>query len=241
MMMLWPWEASAAITPSLFALSVGMHVGWALVLGAISAWLLQAFSIKLRKAVAVTVVLLCLIPNAWSPSWWLGLAFQTPSLILQGLCGLYLYRGLYTQSASLTALDDSAASQIKLRWPLGLLLPAIIAGWILALDTFALFGISFYPIGFTPYAVLAALFFACLLQLISARSGHAASTRHYRELAVIILLAIVVHMLFRLPTGNMWDALIDPWLWMMAHGFAASTLIQSLRAHHKRGKVIDRS
>jgi hypothetical protein len=241
MMMLWPWEASAAITPALSVLSVGMHVGWALVLGAISVWLLQTFSIKRRRVVAVAVILLCLIPNAWSPSWWLGLAFQTPSLILQGLCGLYLYRGLQAHSASSTALDDSAASQIKLRWPLGLLLPAIIAGWILALDTFALFGISFYPIGFTPYTVLAALFFACLLQLISTRSGHPASTRHYRELAVIILLAIVVHMLFRLPTGNMWDALIDPWLWMMAHGFAASTLIQSLRAHHKRGKVIDRN
>jgi hypothetical protein len=241
MMMLWPWEASAAITPALSVLSVGMHVGWALVLGAISVWLLQTFSIKRRRGVAVAVILLCLIPNAWSPSWWLGLAFQTPSLILQGLCGLYLYRGLQAHSASSTALDDSAASQIKLRWPLGLLLPAIIAGWILALDTFALFGISFYPIGFTPYTVLAALFFACLLQLISTRSGHPASTRHYRELAVIILLAIVVHMLFRLPTGNMWDALIDPWLWMMAHGFAASTLIQSLRAHHKRGKVIDRN
>ncbi|MEY4370119.1 MAG: hypothetical protein RL564_2069, partial [Pseudomonadota bacterium] len=167
MMMLWPWEASAAITPALSVLSVGMHVGWALVLGAISVWLLQTFSIKLRRAVAVAVILLCLIPNAWSPSWWLGLAFQTPSLILQGLCGLYLYRGLQAHSASSTALDDSAASQIKLRWPLGLLLPAIIAGWILALDTFALFGISFYPIGFTPYTVLAALFFACLLQLIS--------------------------------------------------------------------------
>jgi len=241
MMMLWPWEASAAITPALSVLSVGMHVGWALVLGAISVWLLQTFSIKRRRVVAVAVILLCLIPNAWSPSWWLGLAFQTPSLILQGLCGLYLYRGLQAHSASSTALDDSTVSQIKLRWPPGLLLPAIIAGWLLALDTFALFGISFYPIGFTPYTVLAALFFACLLQLISTRSGHPASTRHYRELAVIILFAIVVHMLFRLPTGNMWDALIDPWLWMMAHGFAASTLIQSLRAHHKRGKVIDRN
>jgi branched-subunit amino acid transport protein len=95
---------------------------------------------------------------------------------------------------------------------------------VLALDTFALFDIALYAIGFTPYAVLAALFFACLLQLISARSGHAQNTRHHRELAAIVLIATLVHLLLRLPTGNMWDALLDPWLWVIAHVVAVSRL-----------------
>jgi hypothetical protein len=86
----WPWEASASITPSLLALSVGMHLGWALTLGAGAVFLLrttEVTNVTSRRIVALLIALLCLLPNEWSPSWWLGLAFQTPSLTLQGLCG----------------------------------------------------------------------------------------------------------------------------------------------------------
>jgi hypothetical protein len=216
----WPWQASASITPSLSALSFGMHLGWALALGAVSVFLLRTFNITTRRTVALVIILLCLLPSDWSPSWWLGLAFQTPSLTLQGLCGLYLYQQLFLQADAEVPLPDSSTPTARTTWPLGLLLAVIVAGWIFALDTFAFFDISLYAIGFTPYAVLAALFFACLLQLISARSGHAQPTRHYRQLATIVLIATIVHLLLRLPTGNMWDALLDPWLWLMAHGLA---------------------
>ena len=229
----WPWEASASITPSLLALSVGMHLGWALTLGAGSAFLLRTAkvtNVTSRRIVALLIALLCLLPNEWSPSWWLGLAFQTPSLTLQGLCGLYLYQHLKVQAGTTMPLTDSTTPPVQSRWPLSLLLVAIIAGWVLALDTFALFDIALYAIGFTPYAVLAALFFACLLQLISARSGHAQHTRHYRELAAIVLIAIVVHLLVRVPTGNLWDALLDPWLWVIAHGLAIYVVLRKTRS-----------
>ena len=226
----WPWEASASITPSLSALSFGMHLGWALALGAGSAFLLRNFSITTRRTLALVIVLLCLLPSEWSPSWWLGLAFQTPSLTLQGVCGLYLYQQLFLQAGAEVPLPDSSTPTARTTWPLGLLLVVIITGWVFALDTFAFFDISLYAIGFTPYAVLAALFFACLLQLISARSGHGQPTRHYRELAAIVLIAIVVHLLLRLPTGNMWDALLDPWLWLIAHGLAVYLLLNKLRS-----------
>ena len=222
----WPWQASASITPSLSALSFGMHLGWALALGAVSVFLLRTFNITTRRTVALVIVLLCLLPSEWSPSWWLGLAFQTPSLTLQGLCGLYLYQQLFLQAGAEVPLPDSSTPTARTTWPLGLLLAVIVAGWIFALDTFAFFDISLYAIGFTPYAVLAALFFACLLQLISARSGHAQPTRHYRQLATIVLIATIVHLLLRLPTGNMWDALLDPWLWLMAHGLAIYLLLK---------------
>jgi hypothetical protein len=229
----WPWDASASITPSLLALSVGMHLGWALTLGAGSAFLLRTAkvtNVTSRRIVALLIALLCLLPNEWSPSWWLGLAFQTPSLTLQGLCGLYLYQHLKVQAGTTMPLTDSTTPPVQSRWPLSLLLVAIIAGWVLALDTFALFDIALYAIGFTPYAVLAALFFACLLQLISARSGHAQHTRHYRELAAIVLIAIVVHLLVRVPTGNLWDALLDPWLWVIAHGLAIYVVLRKTRS-----------
>ena len=230
----WPWEASASITPSLSMLSVGMHLGWALTLGAGAVFLLRTAkvtNVTSRRIVALLIVLLCLLPNEWSPSWWLGLAFQTPSLTLQGLCGLYLFQHLRTQHGTTTPLSGSTTAPLQSRWPLGLLLIAIIAGWVLALDTFAVFDIALYAIGFTPYAVLAALFFACLLQLISARSAHAQNTRHYRELASIVLIATAIHVLFRLPTGNLWDALLDPWLWIMAHGLAIDVVLRKTRSH----------
>jgi len=222
----WPWQASASITPSLSALSFGMHLGWALALGAVSVFLLRTFNITTRRTVALVIILLCILPSEWSPSWWLGLAFQTPSLTLQGLCGLYLYQQLFLQAGAEVPLPDSSTPTARTTWPLGLLLAVIVAGWIFALDTFAFFDISLYAIGFTPYAVLAALFFACLLQLISARSGHAQPTRHYRQLATIVLIATIVHLLLRLPTGNMWDALLDPWLWLLAHGLAIYLLLK---------------
>ena len=220
----WPWEASASITPSLSMLSIGMHLGWALTLGAGAVFLLRTANATTRRIVALLVATLCLLPNEWSPSWWLGLAFQTPSLTLQGLCGLYLYQHLKVQAGTTMPLTDSTTPPVQSRWPLSLLLVTIIAGWVFALDTFALFDIALYAIGFTPYATLAALFFACLLQLISARSRHAQAARHYRELAAIVLIATLVHLLLRLPTGNVWDALLDPWLWVIAHVVAVSRL-----------------
>lgn len=226
----WPWEASASITPSLSALSVGMHLGWALTLGAGAVFLLRTTNVTSRRIVALLIALLCLLPNEWSPSWWLGLAFQTPSLTLQGLCGLYLYEHLRIQAGTTMPLTDTTTPAVQARWPLSLLLVAIVAGWVLALDTFAFFDIALYAIGFTPYAVLAALFLACLLQLISARSGHAQSTRHYRELAAIVLIATLVHLLLRLPTGNLWDALLDPWLWIIAHGLAIYVVLRKTRS-----------
>jgi len=223
----WPWEASASITPSLSMLTIGMHLGWALTLGAGAVLLLRTTkvtNVTSRRIVALLIALLCLLPNEWSPSWWLGLAFQTPSLTLQGLCGLYLYQHLKIQPATTIPLPESTTTTGEAPWPLSLLLVAIISGWVLALDTFALFDIALYAIGFTPYAVLAALFFACLLQLISARSGHSKNAQHYRELAAIVLIATLVHLLLRLPTGNVWDALLDPWLWVIAHVVAVSRL-----------------
>lgn len=230
MAFMWPWEASSSITPPLAALSISMHIGWAMVLGAGAVFLLRSTSIKTRISVALLITLLCLLPNDWSPSWWFGLAFQTPSLVLQGLCAAYLYQQFTTQTNTPILATDTTPPAVPRGWPIGLLSVAIIAGWLLALDTFAVFNISLYAIGFTPYAILAALFFACLLQLISARSEHAQRTRHYRDLAAITLIAIVVHLLLRLPTGNMWDALLDPWLWIVAHAMAIFRLLKKMQS-----------
>jgi hypothetical protein len=220
-----PWDASAAITPSLTMLAIGMHVGWALVLGAVSAHLLRRRRFGLRVSITFLVMAFCMLPNQWSLSWWLGLAFQTPSLVLQALCGLYLYRQWRSHGDAVPLQVTETAA-----WPMSLLMIAIGIGWLLALDTFAMLTIQLYSIGFMPYAVLAALFFACLLQLISSRSDHSPPHQHHRMLAAIVLISILVHLFTRLPSGNVWDALIDPWLWILAHWFALSRLKKSVLA-----------
>lgn len=206
-------------------LSIGMHIGWALVLGAVSARLLRQTQFSLRVGITLLVMAFCMLPSQWSPSWWLGLACQTPSLVLQSLCGIYLYQQWCMRDRVVPSGVTETTS-----WPITLLLIGIGIGWLLALDTFALLTVQLYPIGFTPYAVLGALFFACLLQLISARSDHALQRHHYRLLAVVVLISILVHLITRLPTGNLWDALIDPWLWVLAHWFALSRLKKSVFA-----------
>ncbi len=214
---------SGGVTPELALQSVALRLGWALVLGAIAAFLLRPFPTTLRLATIVLVMLVSLMPGEWSPSWWLGLAFQTPSLTLQGIGLLYLMRMWRLKNLPPVETLSSTAHG---RWPTSVLLLASLIGWIFALDTFAAFGIHLYAIGFTPYAVLVTLLLAALLQFRSLLSGHPPAMQRHRELAAIILVAMAIHLLTRLPTGNVWDALMDPWLWMFAQTILVARVVK---------------
>ena len=65
---------------------LSLHLGWAVVLGSgvwlICHWLLPRY----RWVLALLVLLWTLLPNAASPAFWLGLAFQSPSLMSVLLC-----------------------------------------------------------------------------------------------------------------------------------------------------------
>jgi hypothetical protein len=41
--------------------------------------------------------------------------------------------------------------------------------------------------------------------------GHAASLQPQ---CVLVALVLIAYAGLRLPTGNLWDALLDPWLWV---------------------------
>lgn len=204
---------SGAISPCIELQSIAMHIGWAMVLGAITVFLLRPFPKQLRIGSVVLVMLACIMPGEWSPSWWLGLAFQTPSLTLQGIGLLYLVRMWHLKD---TPPINTVSSTAYARWPNSLLFLASILGWILALDTFAAFDLQLYAIGFSSYAVLTTLALAALLQWMSMRYGDAPQMQRHRDLAAILVGAMAIHLLTRLPTGNAWDALMDPWLWLTA-------------------------
>ncbi len=204
---------SGNLLPGLGMQSFAMHVGWALVLAAATAFLLRAFPKPLRLAGTGIAAALQLLPAAWSPGWWLGLAFQSPSLTMQGICMLYLVRVWRQRDLPPVATLDTAAYA---RWPTLLLLVTTIIGWVFVLDMVAVFAQPIHAVGFTPMAVLASLLLASVFELWSMRSGHPPGLQRFRDIAGIIVGAMLIHLIFRLPDGNAWSALMDPWLWLLA-------------------------
>lgn len=221
------------LTPDLGMQIAGRHLGWALVLGAMSVYALRPFPATLRWTGFLLVLLACLIPGELGATWWLGLAFQTPSLSMQGIGLIYLIRAWRMRHAD--PLSTVAASAYA-RWPNSLLWITVLTGWVLALDTFAAFDFVIYSMGFTSQAVFAILSISALLWLLSMRSGHDPGTQKYRDVAVILVGSMAIHLLTRLPSGNAWDAMLDPWLWLGAQALLLSrvavwvTLFARIRA-----------
>ncbi len=202
-----------ALMPALGLQLVAQTLGWAVVLAALAAYALRPFPPGLRLAGVLIALAVCGLPGQWSPRWWLGLAFQTPSLTLQGLCALYLFRMWQLRAEAPVATLASAAYA---RWPNGLLVLALIPGWLMVFDMVAMFDMHWYAIGFTPAATFGILLVAAGLEWLSQRAGHPPARQKYRDVAAVLLAAMIIHLLTRLPTGNAWDAAMDPWLWLVA-------------------------
>ncbi len=204
---------SALLLTDLNLQAAGLHLGWALVLAALSAYLLRHFSKFMRFGGILLTLLACCLPTVWSPSWWLGLAYQTPSLTLQGIAFLYLFRIWQMRHANPMQTHRSTTD---IGWPNSLLALGALMGWALALDSFALFDLQLYALGFSHASVFIGLMLSALLWLVSQHSHHEALKQRHRDLAVILLFCMAVMVMTGLPNGNLWNVLIDPWLWLLA-------------------------
>jgi uncharacterized membrane protein len=100
-----------------------------------------------------------------------------------------------------------AAKETRGAWFLPLC--GVLLGWVLLLDTFALLPGQWYGLGFSPAAVLTVAVVACVPWLF----GGATQSR-----AWVLPVVVVIFVALRLPTGNVWDAVLDPWLWLALHG-----------------------
>ena len=89
-------------------------------------------------------------------------------------------------------------------------------GWVLLLDTFAWWPLSLYAWGFGPQA-LGWVALASLLPMVL--GGWRLSAAGY-ALPLVLLWFVAL----RLPTGNVWDAVLDPWLWVWAQCVALRQL-----------------
>lgn len=208
------WDAlqatDAALLPTLAVQQIWLRVGWAAVLAWLALVCLQRFwpgaQCDGRKGavVALTVGLWALVPGALSPAYWLGLAFQAPSAVTVLLClGLLVQRWL--------AFRHPIAQASKAdRTSLALAALAVALGWVLLLDSFALLPVSLYAWGFGPAALGGvALLGMFVVAVWPPRSRMAVWHAALVPLAVLLLVTL------RLPTGNVWDAVLDPCVWLV--------------------------
>jgi hypothetical protein len=222
---------------------------WSVVLTAVLAWLgLQATRTRrlpmqpwLALAMGFAVLVANLMPGGWSPSYWLSLAFNLPSWSLILLCAAWLVTkgtgwadGQREAEASvgvknainsragcghLSWIDPLFDSQIKLSM-LGLVLGVVLLG-----DTISLWPsmVSIYAWGFSALAVAAAALALAMAWVFSPAPSW------QRPWVMLLSCAVLLHVATRLPTGNLWDALIDPWLWAFCVAAVLRRLIRAAR------------
>lgn len=192
---------NAPALPPLWLMQVWLPLGWAVVLAALVVLVSTRFT--QRRGVVwglpLLVALWTLLPGEVSPAYWLGLAFQAPSGLLVLLCAWWA--GSVLRGASVVARPGKPK--------VTLLLAALVLGWLLLLDTLAQLPVALYALGFDSPAV-AVVALLTLLPLLQAGAAQRMSTW-------LAPLAVLLFVLLRLPTGNVWDAVLDPWLWLGLH------------------------
>lgn len=203
------------VLPELSWQFVYARLGWALVMAALVAWAWPQGWRMPRRALAgigLGCLFLMALPGAASPAWHLGLAFQYPSGLLLGLCCVKLH-------ARWTGAGRGAPAVMPVRMAALL----AIVGALLYLDAVGLLSRGMYYAGFGPgvaplLAMLLAL--ACAVAMVRGRG---------LPQACAALAAVLLFSLLRLPSGNLWDALLDPLLWAWSLVVLAGAALRVLR------------
>jgi hypothetical protein len=201
---------SAPALPSLWLMQLWLPLGWAVVLAALV--VLVSTPLTRHRGVVwglpLLVTVWTLLPGEVSPAYWLGLAFQAPSAMLVLLCAWW--GGCALRGVPVTARPGTPV--------IALVLAALVVGWLLLLDTLAQLPVALYGLGFdAPALVVVAL--VSLLPLLQVGAATQVSTW-------LAPLAVLLFVLLRLPTGNVWDAVLDPWLWLGLHGYLLRVVLK---------------
>lgn len=186
------------VLPSATVMRLALHGAWAIVLGSGVMRLADRLARPYRTGLGFLVMLWTLLPDRVSPAYWLGLAFQAPSLMSTVICLAWVLNRVRPEQspAFLMARSQTWATKI-------VTLFGVVLGWVLLLDTMAWLPVSVYAWGFSSAAFGAVVVLAVLLWVMMRSVG-----------SVLLLIVLTLFVLSRLPTGNVWDALLDPWLWV---------------------------
>jgi len=176
------------------------RLAWGIVLLALVAALIPSgwrHGRHVLGAAAAGLALLMALPGSLSPAWGLGLGFQYPSGLLVGCCLLGLHARWRKEPVPVMMSVSLAA-------------PLAIAGAALYLDAIGLLAQGYYYAAFGPVG-------APLLALLGVAGCALAIARGKgRGHALVLLGALLLYTLLRLPSGNLWDAIVDPLLWAWA-------------------------
>jgi len=216
----------APALPTAVAMQIRLHLGWSVVLAwlgvaaAVRWWPGQRSRSQRLWGVALLMALWAWAPGTYSPAYWLGLAFQTPSTVTVWLCAGLLWERLAPPATAPSSLSVAVAD----RRVLALATLGVLTGWALLLDTFAWLPVQWYAWGFSPAASGLVLLVALLPWVLGrslARSGR------FSWWAVPV--ALLVWVVWRLPSGNVWDAVLDPLLWLVLHGLVIRRAFRFMR------------
>ena len=219
------WSAwgknSAPLLPALESLPWLRHAAWSVVLAAVVV-LLGAMRRGDGAAgrmgwLALLLAAWSWVPGEWGLAYWLGLAFQIPSLLSCVLAIGVLMRAFVPRAGPGSADYRNEGPRA---WAAVLLGAGVLLGWILLLDAFALFPMAVYAWGFAPTAFLV----VCALALVPWVAA-GASVWHASPVWQVGV-AIAMFGLSRWPSGNVWDALLDPWLWLVLNALALRAVVR---------------
>lgn len=209
----WLAQVLATDTPLLptpDAMQLWRSLGWSVVLAWLGASVVGRWWPGLPSGwqrpwtAALVLALWAWAPGTYSAAYWLALVFQAPSGVTVLLCAGLLVERCSGTRPPMARVDGPHQVLVIL---------AVLLGWALLLDTFALLPVQGYAAGFSPLAVGLLAAVGLLPWVLASQPVQRANWR-----MGVLPLALLLMGVWRLPSGNAWDAVLDPCLWLVLHG-----------------------
>lgn len=222
----------APVLPSAMLQQIWRHLGWSVVLASLGSNLVSRWFLGRpgrldgwQWGVALVLASWAWLPGPYSPTYWLGLAFQAPSIAAVLLCDALMRQRFFPTQNGMRITEPH--SHIALVLALG----GVVVGWALLLDTLALLPVQLYAWGFSPAAVGLVLTAAAIPWLAGTGLKHFG-----RSYLWVVPVSVLVFVAWRLPSGNAWDAVLDPWLWLVLHVYVVRTLRRIWRRYRAENR-----
>ena len=224
----WMWP----VLPEAQLLPLGIALSWGVTLAA-GLWMMaRAWRSGLLRVLAFLSVVTACLP--WTREWtaYLALAFQTPSWVSLIACVAAAWLGDAPRRPLAQDGRPNSEHHTELSTPSGedALLPwiGLVLGWGLWLDTF-----NRWPMGWSAMLYAqgfgAPMLWALVMLALGLAGWHWQRTHTLTRMHQVLAAALLAFAVTRGPTGNVWDAVLDPWLWAACHVYALRWLWRQWR------------